>query len=249
MIKNRLEKICRNFGEFDEASELIEKVIAGYHQEEFVNAFTTNKTEFFRESFHFDDLVGRVFKEHFKTKEEISIYSCAASSGEEIYSIAISFQYYKELSRKLHINAKIVASDIDTEMLKRAKEGIYKYPKDETPFPDWIRPSRYFQRRDIGNERYFLIRAKDNLRRYIEFRQLNLMSNRYPLAQNSFDVLFCRNVLIYFSVEDQNRILKKLLSLLKIGGTLYLGHSESPLEITPALQRLGMNTFIKVREL
>ncbi len=249
MIRNRLEKICREIGDFDDTDELLSKVYEKGLEEVFINAFTTNKTEFFREVFHFEDLINRVFKEHFAENETISMYSCASSSGEEVYSIAIAFQYFKEQMKKLHINANIIASDIDTNMLSKAREGIYKYYKNENTFPEWVIPSRYFQRREIGDENYFLIRAKESLRKYIEFRQLNLIAPRYPFAKNSLDVIFCRNVLIYFSIEDQNEILKKLLSVLKVGGTLYLGHSESPLEITYALKRLGMNTFVKVGEL
>jgi len=249
MIKNRLEKVCREIGEFEDATALLQKVGEGFHKEAFVNAFTTNKTEFFREVFHFEDLVNRVFKEHFAENTNISIYSCASSSGEEIYSIAISFQYYKELTKKLHIHADITASDIDTNMLQKAYEGIYKFPKEGAGFPEWVLPSRYFQKREIGDANHFLVRVKDSLRKNIEFRQLNLISPKYPFPRGSFDVIFCRNVLIYFNIEDQNKILKKLLGILKIGGTLYLGHSESPLEIAPALKRLGMNMFVKIGDL
>lgn len=249
MVRNRLEKINRHFGHFNSVSELLENVKNGTIKEAFINAFTTNKTEFFREYFHFEDLISRVFEEHFKTRETIDIYSCASSSGEEIYSIAISFQHYKALSKKLHLNMKITASDIDTAMLKKAEEGIYKHPKHGAIFPEWVIPSKYFKKREVQGHDYFLIKAKDSIRKNIAFKQLNLIKQRFPFENNSLDVIFCRNVLIYFNQEDQNKILKKLLALLKVGGTLYLGHSESPLEITPALHRLGMNIFIKKCEL
>ena len=74
------------------------------------------------------------------------------------------------------------------------------------------------------------------------------MANSYPFKEAEFDVVFCRNVLIYFSQEDQNEILKKLFKTLKIGGTLYLGHSESPLELTSYVERYGQNIFVKVKE-
>jgi len=249
MIKNRLEKICVENGEFESASELLEKVMSGYYRQEFINAFTTNKTEFFREVFHFEDMVERVFAEHFSVNNEIRIFSCASSSGEEIYSIAISFEHFKSLSKKLHIKSKILATDIDTNMLQKVKDGIYKHPRGGSIFPEWVSPSRYFQRRDIDGEGYFLIRAKDFLRRDIELSQLNLNAKVYPFEDGSMDVIFCRNVLIYFNIDDQNKILKKLLRALKVGGTIYLGHSESPLESAPALKRLGMNIFVKEREL
>jgi len=77
---------------------------------------------------------------------------------------------------------------------------------------------------------------------------MNLMSPAYPFKPAEFDVIFCRNVLIYFSQADQNKILKKLFRHLKIGGTLYLGHSESPLDLTSAVRREGRNIFIKIKE-
>jgi len=248
MIKNRLEKIGHKIGIYD-SSELLSAINEGKFLEEFVNTFTTNKTEFFRESFHFEDMISRVFPSHFAKNDSISMYSCASSSGEEVYSMAISFEYYKKISKKIHIKADVLATDIDTDMLKKATQGIYKHPLEGSIFPSWIDPKEYFKRRVLEGENHFLIKAKDFLKKDIRFQRLNLMSDKYPFRRECFDVVFCRNVLIYFKIEDQNRILKNLLSHLKIGGTLYLGHSESPLEISPFLERMGMNIFVKTGDI
>ena len=83
----------------------------------------------------------------------------------------------------------------------------------------------------------------------ITFAQMNFNDEHYPFADEEFDVVFCRNVLIYFTVEDQNKILKKLFRHLKVGGTLYIGHSESPHDLAPYLERVGQNIYIKQRNI
>lgn len=250
MIQNRLLKLMNDLGFFEGVGELLAAVKNGHYLEQFISTFTTNKTEFFREQNHFVDLIERVFKEHFLgPNPTISIFSCASSTGEEPYSIALSFLHYKELAQTTHIAAKILATDIDQKVLEHAKEGIYRHPEDQAVFPEWLTPQLYFKRRVIPGENYFLIKAKEHLRRLIEFQQLNLFAQRYPFPLNCFDVIFCRNVLIYFQPPDQNRILRQLFSHLKLGGTLYLGHSESPLELVDYCDRAGPNIFIKVREI
>lgn len=246
MAQNRVAKLLNSVGRNYTISQILELVAAGYYVDEFINAFTTNKTEFFRESFHFEDLIKRVFPTHFEKSNSISIYCSASSTGEEPYSIATSFLYFKESSEEFFLQAKIVATDIDTNALSKAYEGVYEHPKGVNIFPSWIKPQKYFQKRELNSARpFFLIKAKESLKSLIEFKRLNLFEESYPFAPESFDVIFCRNVLIYFSIEDQNKVLKKLFIRLKIGGVLYLGHSESPLELSPFVRRLGQNIFIK----
>ncbi len=250
MAQNRVAKLLQKMGGRYDISQVLEFVESGYYVEEFINAFTTNKTEFFRESFHFEDLVSRVFPAHFENAKHISIYCSASSTGEEPYSIATSFLHFKESVQNHFLGAKIVATDIDTNALSKAREGVYEHPKNSSMFPPWIKPQKYFKKRELGGAYpHFLIKAKDSLKELIEFKRMNLFEDDYPFAAESFDVIFCRNVLIYFNVEDQNKILKKLFLRLKIGGVLYLGHSESPLGLSPFVKRLGQNIFIKEKGL
>ncbi len=246
MIRNRIEKLAREYN-YTDVSELIKSVLIGDLKQPFINTFTTNKTEFFREVFQFEDLIERAFPKIFTNSDSCKIFCCASASGQEPYSIAIAFLYYRELTKRLHLKLNIIASDIDSKMIEHSREGIYRHPYDKSLFPDWISPSKYFQKREMHDTNYFLIRAKESVKKLIDFRLLNLTSSRYPFEFESFDVIFCRNVLIYFSINDQNIILKRLLSYLKIGGTLYLGHSESPLDSINILQREGNNIFTKVR--
>ncbi len=248
MISNRLDKLKRLL-ENENIDEVLVQIEQGEHTDTFVSAFTTNKTNFFRESFHFEDLKDRIVKQAIETSSELKIYCSAASTGEEPYSILMTIQEAKEQYDNVFLNHSLIATDIDKQVLDHASNGVYELGKNTDDFPSWIRPSQYFKRRNHPNkDGEYLIKVKDALRSKVRFEQMNLMSPSYPFKPNEFDVLFCRNVLIYFNQDDQNNILKKLFSTLKVGGTLYLGHSESPLGLTPYVERCGQNIFIKTKE-
>ncbi len=248
MIANRLDKLKR-LVENDEIDAVLNAIEAGQEIELFISAFTTNKTNFFRESFHFEDLKDRVVKEAIENRSGLKIYCSASSTGEEPYSILMTLEYAKALYGALNINYSLLATDIDLQVLDKCQKGVYEYTKVGDDIPDWIKPSEYFKRR-IHPEKNgeFLVKIKDHLQRKVQFQQFNLMTPTYPFKSCDFDVVFCRNVLIYFNQDDQNAILKKLFKTLRIGGTLYLGHSESPLGLTPYVERCGQNIFIKTKE-
>jgi len=247
MISNRLDKLKRNTGyQGDDLDELLNKIGNGEFITEFINTFTTNKTHFFREEFHFEDLRSRVLPEFEKSNREIKMYCSAASTGEEPYSMAMTV---KEISPAM--KASIIATDIDTDVLQQAANGIYRFQKSSKEFPEWIKPQKYFKKRIqknlAGDE--ILIKANDELKHMITFAQMNLNDETYPFETHQFDVVFCRNVLIYFTVEDQNTILKKLFRLLKVGGTLYIGHSENPHDLINYTKRVGQNIYVKVKDI
>ena len=251
MISNRTDKLFRNTGYVGDIMDLLDIVESGrQYVTEFINTFTTNKTHFFRETFHFKDLKDRVLPEFIKNNKTIHMYCSASSTGEEPYSMAMTvLEANKEYNGR--INASIIASDIDTNVLEYAANGIYKYSKSSKEFPEWIKPQQYFKRRIqknlVGEE--VLIKVNDDLKKMITFQIMNLSDNNYPFKKEEFDVIFCRNVLIYFSTEDQNKILKKLFNHLKVGGTLYLGHSENPQDLISYCKRIGQNIFIKEKEI
>ena len=246
MITNRLDKLKRNTKTNGSVNELLDQIANGEFTTEFINTFTTNKTHFFREDFHFQDLKDRVIPEFHKNNQEIKMYCSAASTGEEPYSMAITA---KEVSS--NIKASIIATDIDTEVLQNGANGIYRFQKSSKEFPEWIKPQKYFKKRVqknlAGDE--ILIKANDELKKMITFAQMNLNDEVYPFETHQFDVVFCRNVLIYFSVEDQNKILKRLFRVLKIGGTLYIGHSENPHDLINYVDRVGQNIFVKLSDI
>ncbi|MCG3664455.1 protein-glutamate O-methyltransferase CheR [Aliarcobacter butzleri] len=250
MISNRIDKLKRNCKFYGDIEDLLTSIEKGDNVTEFINSFTTNKTHFFREDFHFVDLKNRVLPEFAKSGQKVNMYCSASSTGEEPYSMAMTVLKTSEDLGKT-INASIIATDIDTNVLQYAANGIYRYSKASKEFPEWVKPQKYFKRRvqqNLSGEEV-LIKVNDELKRMINFHVMNLNDSSYPFSKNQFDVIFCRNVLIYFSVEDQNTILKKLFALLKIGGTLYLGHSENPQDLIKYVKRIGQNIFIKEKEI
>ena len=250
MISNRIDKLKRNCRFSGDIMDLLKSIEQGNNVTEFINSFTTNKTHFFREDFHFLDLKNRVLPLLANNGGKIQMYCSASSTGEEPYSMAMTVLKAKEELNK-SINASIIATDIDTNVLQYAANGIYRYSKSSKEFPDWIRPQNYFKRRvqkNLAGEEV-LIKVNEDLKKMITFQIMNLNDNNYPFSKNQFDVIFCRNVLIYFSAEDQNEILKKLFRHLKIGGTLYLGHSENPQDLVNYVKRVGQNIFVKEKEI
>ena len=250
MISNRIDKLKRNCNYNGDIVDLLKSIEQGNHLTEFINSFTTNKTHFFREDFHFLDLKDRVLPMFANNGNKIQMYCSASSTGEEPYSMAMSVFEAKEALNK-NISASIIATDIDTSVLEYAANGIYRYSKSSKEFPSWIKPQKYFKRRvqkNLAGEEV-LIKANDELKKMISFQVMNLNDNTYPFSSNQFDVIFCRNVLIYFSSEDQNKILKKLFKHLKIGGTLYLGHSENPQDLVHYVKRVGQNIFVKEKDI
>ena len=249
MISNRLDKLKRDMKN-DDINEILSIVEKGENYEIFINTFTTNKTNFFRESFHFDDLKDRVCKEAVKNNNELKIYCSAASTGETPYSTLMTLEEAKEEFSSSYFNYSLIATDIDTNVLNQASSAIYEWDRNAYDFPDWIKPSKYFKRKTHPTrEGDFLIKVKEHLQKRVDFKKHNLMTNTYPFKAAEFDVVFCRNVLIYFNQTDQNEILMKLFKTLKMGGTLYLGHSESPLGLTPYVKRYGQNIFVKIKEI
>ncbi|MFA6143932.1 MAG: protein-glutamate O-methyltransferase CheR [Sulfurimonas sp.] len=248
MIANRLDKLKRSLDHHD-IDAILTSIERGEHIETFVSALTTNKTNFFRESFHFDDLKERVVKQSIANGEGLKVYCSAASTGEEPYSILMTIEAAKEEYHSPMLNYSLIATDIDKEVLNHASHGVYEWSKNADDFPEWIRPPDYFKRKQHPTkEGEYLIKIKESLRRKVIFDTMNLMSPAYPFKAAEFDVVFCRNVLIYFNQDDQNAILKKLFRTLKVGGTLYIGHSESPLGLSPYVERYGQNIFIKTKD-
>lgn len=250
MISNRLHKLKRNTGFTGSLDDLLEDISNGNNRTDFINAFTTNKTHFFREEFHFADLKNRVLPQLAQSGAPIKLYCSASSTGEEPYSMAMTvLETQEELGKKL--NASIIATDIDTNVLQYAANGVYRYSKSSKEFPSWLKPQKYFKKRvqkNLASEE-ILIKVKEELQKMVTFQVMNLNDQNYPFGKNEFDVIFCRNVLIYFSAQDQEKILFKLFRHLKMGGTLYIGHSESPAGLESYVKRVGQNIFIKEKEI
>ena len=208
----------------------------------FLNAITTNFTSFFRENHHFDYMKSHFLPAHEKlvgSDRRLRIWSAACSTGEEPYSLAITLRDYFG-SRMDQWDCKILATDIDTVVLDRASNGVYDANRIET-IPDSIKKKWFMKRSLDGSE---LVKVSPDLQHLITFKQLNLM-HEWPM-RGPFDLIICRNVMIYFDKQTQSKLLNRFIELLRPGGILMLGHSESIAKDYIDLKPDGRTTYIKV---
>ncbi|ADK84597.1 MCP methyltransferase, CheR-type [Desulfarculus baarsii DSM 2075] len=246
LVISRLSKRLRALGlsSFREYIQYLEE--AGDEDEvvQMVNRITTNKTDFFREKHHFEFLAGKVLPALHAAGEasgrrKLRIWSAGCSSGEEPYTIAMTVAAF--FDKKPGWDIKILATDIDTGMLTTASRGQYDEALLE-PVPRNLL-GRYFSRmRDGAGFRY---QVKPELRGMITFRKFNFMNETYPLRPD-LDVVFCRNVLIYFDNDDKKRILEKIHKVIKPGGHLFVGHSESLMMVKHLFQYVGTTVYQKI---
>lgn len=205
----------------------------------FINAITTNKTEFFREKRHFEFMNEVVLPEFENSgRRELKIWSSACSTGEEPYTIAITLMEYFKNRKKPDI--KILATDIDTNVLETARNGVYRKELLGDVEGDLLK--RYFYRGTGDKEGTF--KVKESLSELIHFRRLNLMDSSYPM-KGTFAVIFCRNVIIYFDKETQKRVFKTMHRYLDEDGYLFLGHSENITSITRDYRIIGSTIYSK----
>ncbi|MBV8666667.1 MAG: chemotaxis protein CheR [Burkholderiaceae bacterium] len=233
MVYSRLARRLRAVGMTSFVQYLDELEHGGDDQEweAFTNALTTNLTSFFREAHHFP-----ILAEHAaKLKGQIDIWCCASSTGEEPYTIAMTVC---EVFNTLTPPVNIIATDIDTNVLTTAANGIYPIDRVEKLSPE--RARRFFLRGK--GEKAGLVRVRPELRKLITFKQLNLLSDHWPIA-GPFDVIFCRNVMIYFDKPTQGRILTRFAPLMKPDALLFAGHSENFLYVTDAFKLRGKTVY------
>ncbi len=206
-------------------------------QVELVNALTTNLTGFFREPHHFEALAKTVLPELAQAPgRRLRIWSAACSSGEEPYSIAMVV--HKSLPEIRSWDARILATDIDTDMIATSRAGIYDAAK-AAPIPREIARGRVLKA-DAD-----MVEMSPALKELIRFRPLNLLGP-WPF-QGPFDVIFCRNVVIYFDKETQCRLFDRFADMLPLGGWLFIGHSESLFRVSDRFQHLGRTIYRKIR--
>ncbi len=203
----------------------------------FLNSITTNLTSFFRESHHFEYLAKTVIPELKRkgTSHPIRIWSAACSTGPEPYSIAIT------LSKNMPIqnyNIKILATDLDSDVLAKAKAGEYSLDDLEQLPKDYLNCFERKEKLGIG-------RIKPSIRELIQFNRLNLLGP-WPM-QSTFDIVFCRNVVIYFNKETQRELFDRIANAMNDGAYLFIGHSETLHGITDRFESIGRTIYKKVK--
>nr|WP_028081951.1 CheR family methyltransferase [Solimonas soli] len=201
--------------------------------EAFTNALTTNLTSFFREAHHFDTL--KALLGATPQRRPLLLWSAAASTGEEPYSMAIAAC---EAFGTLTPPVRILASDLDTQVLQSAERGIY--PLERVERLDRERLRRFFRRGSGPYEGQ--CRVIDELRALVHFRQLNLLDARWPL-RGPYTAIFCRNVMIYFDKPTQRDVLTRLVPLLADDGLLFAGHSESFFHAADLVHSCGRTVY------
>lgn len=242
MVYSRLSRRIRllNLNTFSDYCEIL-KQNQGNELTNMVNALTTNLTSFFREQHHFDYLSKKVLPELLIRNEEskrLRLWSAGCSTGEEPYSLAIAvnefMQHYSDW------DVKILATDIDTDVLQCAANGVY--PVDRIKNIPMATVKRYFKRGSGKNEG--LVKVSKEISSLITFKQLNLIST-WPM-QGIIDVIFCRNVLIYFTKETQRQIFMGFFRRVPNYGYLFIGHSETMHPDCKQFQLIGNTVYRKV---
>lgn len=211
---------------------------------ELVNCITTNKTSFFREPHHFEFVVRSILPEvqrqaaRLGESKRLRIWHAGCSTGEEPYTLAIAMA--EAFGARHDWDARQLASDIDTQVLAHAERGVYEQERVETIPAPLLR--KYFLRGQRNKADY--VKVKPELQRQITFRRINLLEEKWPIrAGTLFDIIFCRNVVIYFDKPTRQHLFARYASMLKPGGYLFIGHSESLTGISDSFESLGKTIY------
>jgi len=228
MLEGRLQKRLKALGmvSFEEYSDFVfsrkENDSELIH---LINAITTNKTDFFREPAHFDFLVKSALPSILSSRREMQreplrVWSAGCSSGEEPYTLAMVLSEFAE--KKPDFRFSILATDISTKILETARVAIY--PEDRTDTISLSLKKKYLLRNK--NPALSVVRINPQLRSLVSFRRINFMDDDFGIAEK-MDIIFCRNVVIYFDKQTQQILMRKFHRQLRPGGYLFIGHSET----------------------
>lgn len=220
---------CRSFAEYLDALEKGDSA----EWERFVNSLTTNLTSFFREPHHFPILAD--FLQKIGNRRPIRIWCSAASTGEEPYSIAMTVA---ETFGSGSSHVSIIASDLDTNVLETARKGVYSVDRVEKLSPERLR--RFFLRGTGAQEGYVAVRQE--LKDLVQYQRINLLDASYPV-KGPLDVIFCRNVMIYFDKPTQYKILSRFAPMMQPDGLMFAGHSESFMHAADLFRSLGKTVY------
>lgn len=242
MVYGRLARRLRQL-RLRSFKDYLDKISQDGDQElvEFTNALTTNLTAFFREPHHFDFLRKTAIPGLIERRphKRLRVWSAGCSTGEEPYTIAITLQEAMPLIKRWDV--KILATDLDSNVVSRAKDGVYSL--DRVNGISKERQQRWFRKGSGLNSGK--VKVSTDLQKLITFKQLNLM-HEWPM-KGKFDVIFCRNVVIYFSKDTQRELFDRYADILADDGYLIVGHSESLHKVTDRFELLNKTVYRKLR--
>ncbi|MBS1243044.1 MAG: chemotaxis protein CheR [Nitrospirae bacterium] len=248
MLEARLQKRLRalNIPTFKEYFALIRGEDGHGELVHMLDAVTTNKTDFFREPVHFQYLAKTILPEVLSEKEgsklrdrPLFLWSAGCSTGEEPYTLAMVLSEFAYQHPALRFS--IIATDISTKVLDRARDGIYDEDRIAA-VPDALKQRYVLRSKDRGRN---LVRIVPELRAAVQFKRLNLMEESFSFS-DPLDIIFCRNVIIYFDRSTQERLISRFCRVLKPDGYLFLGHSESVHGFDLPLRRITSTVYRKI---
>jgi len=247
MLEARLRKRLRehNLVSFEDYAEMIfEGEIPVDELVKLIDVVTTNKTDFFREPAHFDFLVKRALPVLLQTgggmtSQPLHVWSAGCSTGKEPYTLAMVLSEFQE--EHSGFRYEILGTDISTDVLEKARLGIYKEEK-VAPIPAFLRKKYLLKSKNPAHQK---VRIVPELRARTRFARLNFMDRSFEF-EHPFDVIFCRNVMIYFDRDTQEQLLTKLAACLLPGRFLFLGHSETLLGFDLPLEQMAPSVYRKV---
>jgi len=237
LVVSRLSKIIRrlNMDTFTAYLDHLDRGASGQDVQEFINALTTNLTRFFREDHHFDHLseyIGKIVNDPANpNKSRLRLWSAGCSTGQEPYTIALNLLAAHPKLKTWDF--KILATDIDTEVVKKAQTGIYKAGDLSGLSPE---RSRMFDTKSDGT-----VQIPEQARSVVTFKTLNLMED-WPI-RGPFDAIFCRNVAIYFNKPTQEKMFTRMGELLAPSAFLYIGHSENLNSVADKFSLVGKTIY------
>lgn len=242
MLEGRLQKHLKVLGlhSFKEYCDYVLGPTGQQERTKMMDLVTTNKTDFFREPAHFTFLQSDLLPELTGRSaiRPLKCWSAGCSSGEEPYTLAMVFSEYAEQEPML--NFQIYATDISTAVLEMAAKAVYPHGRI-TDIPQLQRQKYLLRSKDPSD---FTVRIAPAIRKKVHFARLNFMQDQYDVPSD-FDIIFCRNVLIYFDKPTQERVIGKLCNHLRKDGYLFLGHSESITDMRLPLKQIRPTIFKK----
>jgi len=245
MLQSRLQRRLRelNMNSYEDYCDFVfSKEGEAMEVIHMIDVVTTNKTEFFREPAHFDFLQEVVLPEYVQKRSKndiLKIWSAGCSSGEELYTLAMVISEFQEKHKKFDYH--ILGTDVSSRILATASDAVYKEERVAN-IPMDLKKKYLLRSKDRTKP---TVRIVQELRKRTSYKRLNFIEEHYNSINDMFDIIFCRNVLIYFERDIQEKVINRLCTKLKKGGYFFLGHSESITGINVPLVQLKPTVFMK----